>query len=79
MENRVRYEWHLGDELHLIIRRGDPNRIARMLRKIADILEIHIGGEFIPEIPWAPKDTFIPEIPWNRGGDAAPAPKRVRK
>ncbi len=57
---------------------GDPRRTANMLRKIADILDLQVGGEFLPEIPWAPKDTFIPEIPWRRDGNQQPATKPKR-
>jgi hypothetical protein len=74
-----RYEWHLGNELNLIIHGGDERRIAKMLRCIADILDLQVGGEFIPEIPWAPKDTFIPEIPWRRDGVLVAPPRRARK
>lgn len=69
-----KYEWRMGDEFEIIIHRGDERRIAKLLRMVADILDIQSGGEFLPEIPWIPKDTFIPEIPWNRN-----APKSLVK
>jgi hypothetical protein len=49
---------------------GIPSsEMARQMRGVADLIYPGVE-EFIPEIPWAPKDTFIPEIPWDHAAVA---------
>lgn len=63
----AKLEWRIGADLQIVV--GDQmNKAAavKILRSVAEMVELfYVEREFIPEIPWH-KDTFIPEIPWKR-------------